>query len=156
MFDPEKWAVWHYTANIVNDGTNAGTHSYTISITVGSCAVLLGGEILNGDTVARNLSALLRDNDGVTIRRVLPATSTAGGSTRQIPTSELSADDGPSDAGSPVVLAGGETFLVQAASVAVNDDSRLAIQFLISGDKPTVVLSSPTGATETVTEDRVV
>ncbi len=156
MFDPTKWAVWEYRATIVNDGVNSGNHDYRITPGAGNLCILLGGQVQNGDTVGRVVTVQLLDTDNAIIRRLIPAVSVGAGSRREFPTSEVSADDAPASDGSPVVVAGVEDLLVSIASLAVNENTELSIQMLISGPVPTVVLASPTDAVETVTTDVVV
>lgn len=156
MFDPGEWAVWHYRATITNDGANSGNHVYNFSPGGGNMMILLGANLHNGDLSARNAQALLRDNDNNPIRRPLFLGSVAAGAERQIPTSELSSDDGSASDPPGEVIAGWEDLNVSVDSLAVNENTDLAIQFLISAAPPTVTLTSPTGATESETENRVV
>lgn len=156
MFDPSQWAVWDYRATITNDGATSGNHTYSISPGKGNMAVLLGGEVLNGEaSSARNIAILLANADSAVIRRVLVSTSVAAGTVRQFPTSEATADDGSSSTPPDVVIAGTELLDITISSIGVNENTALAIQFLISGSKPVVTLTSPANATEAVTEDTV-
>lgn len=155
MFDPDKWAVWHYRATIANDGSNSGNHGYNFTPGAGNILVVLGGILFNGDTVALNGSVIVRNSDNNDIRRILPTTSIAGGSSREFPTKELSSDDGVASA-EGVVVSGDEDLQILLASVNVNDDSLVSLYGLVSGGPPTVTLISPTGATETETENRIV
>ncbi len=156
MMDLEKWAVWHFRATIVNDGVNSGNHDYVFTAGAGNVMVLLGGQILNGDAAGRVATVQLRDTDNAVIRRLIPAVTIAAAGRREFPTSEASADNASASDGSPLVVSGTEDLLASLASLAVNENSEVAVQFLISGGIPTVVLTSPTGAVETETENRVV
>ncbi len=156
MFDPETWAVWDYRATIVNDGASAGGHSYTITPGAGNTAILLGGQFLNGDSVGRTCSVTLRDTDDNPIRRILPDVTVAAGARREFPTSQGTADSGASSDGNPTLIAGTENLFVVVNSLAINQDSELSVQFLVSGGPLTVSLISPGTAVETVTENRIV
>ncbi len=156
FFDPGKWAVWHYRATIVNDGTNTGNHLYNFVPGAGNILILLGGHFLNGDIAGRQGLVTLVDSDGVELRRILFSVSVGAGKRREFPTSEVSADDGNSAAEAPVVASGTEELRVQIQSLAINQNTEVAIQFLVSGGAPTVGLTSPTGAVETETENRIV
>ncbi len=156
MFDPEKWAVWEYRATIVNDGVNSGNHDYRIIPGAGNMAILLGGQLLNGDTTGRTATVQLLDTDNAIIRRLISARPVGAGSRREFPKSEVTADDREASDGSPMVVAGVEDLLVSIASLAINENTELSIQMLVSGGVPSVVLISPTDAVETVTTDVVV
>lgn len=155
-FDPEKWAVWHYRATIVNDGANSGSHTYDISPGAGNVGILLGGQFLNGDAAGRTCQVFARDTDDNRFRSLLPNTTVAAGARREFPTSEATGDNNPATGGSPVMIAGTESVFVSVLAVAVSQDSEMSVQFLVSAGPPSVTLTSPTGATETVTEDRIV
>ncbi len=156
MFDLEKWAVWHFRATIVNDGSSAGGHSYTVTAGAGNVAVLMGGQFLNGDTVGRTCSVHMRDTDDYEIRALLPSTTVAAGARREFPTAEATGDDGSSSDGGPVILAGTEDLFVVINSLAINQNSELSLQFLVSAGLPSVALVSPGTAVETITENRIV
>ncbi len=156
MFDPEKWAIWHYRATILNDGSNSGNHDYLFTPGAGNICILFGGMLLNSDTAGRNGQVILRNTDGDPIRNVMADSSIGAGNDRQFPTSQLSQNELSASIPPEVVVAGTESLFVRLTSVAVSENSELSLQFLISGGTPTVVLTSPTGATETETENRVV
>ncbi len=155
MYDPGLWAVWGYRVTIVNDGSNSGSHIYSVRPTQGSVAILLGGELLNGDTSTRTASAFLLSPGASAIRRALFAQSVVAGAIRQFPTTELTGDNGDGSASSPFVVASGQRFDVTIAAVAVSQNTACILQFLIHGTPPTVILTSPTDAVEVVVEDRV-
>lgn len=155
MFDPEKWAVWDYRATIVNDGTNTGNHDYVFVPGAGNICILIGGSVLNGDTNSRTAQVALRNADSATIRGILPGTAVAAGNTRQFPTSQGSGDGGPASVPPEVVATGTEEFLVQVQALAINENTVVALQFLVFGGPPTVTLTSPTDAVETETENRI-
>lgn len=154
MTDLEKWGVWHYRATIVNDAGTSGTHSYVASPGAGSVVILLGGQLLNGDTVSRNAQVTLRDTDNETLRRILPTVSVAAAARRDFPTTESTADGGASANG--IIVSGTEDFLVSIISLAASENTELSLQGLVYGASPTVTITSPANAVETVTEDRIV
>ncbi len=157
MFDPAQWAVWQYRATITNDGINSGDHDYVISPGVPNIMVLLGGEVLNGDTSGRAISILQRNVDDSNIRAILPSTTVAAAADRQFPTSESSADNGIASVPPDIVLVGSQNIIVRVASVAVSENTALSVHFLIwGGATPTVTLVSPTDASEVETENRIV
>lgn len=156
FFDPGKWGVWDYAATIVNDGVNSGSQVYEFTPGAGNVCILIIGSLLNGDTGSRNGQALVRNGDDTAVRRVFANTTMAGGVRRQFPTSELSSDDNHASDGTPVIVSGVEDLEIALASVAVSENSAVEVQMLVSGGPPTVVLTSPTGATETETENRIV
>lgn len=156
FFDPDKWAIWEYRATVLNDGVNTGNHDYAFTAGRGNICVLLGGEVLNGDATARNILIILRTVGNNTLRSLMMSTSVAAGSKRSFPTSESSSDDGFASVPPDIVIAGDEKLFVRVSSLAINENTEIDVQMLISGTPPTVVITSPTGATETETENRVV
>ncbi len=156
MFDPDKWAVWHFRATIVNDAGASGSHEYLFTPGAGNVLILLGGSLLNGDTSTRVGLARLRNTDADIIRQVLENSSVVAGATRDFPTSQSTGDNLSASDGSPVVVAGTEDFLVGIVSVAVSENTEVSIQFLVSGGPPTVTFTSPASAVETETENRIV
>ena len=157
FFDPEKWSVWEYRATIVNDGSNSGTHTYVLTAPDGGVLILLGGRVFNGDTSTRTILAQTRNRDNDVIRDPIESVAAPGGTRLNFPTAELmGTGDGNASDGTHYVIAGGEDFLVQVASVAVSQDTNLSMQFLVSGGPAAVVLTSPTGATETETTNVIV
>lgn len=156
FFDPGTWAVWHFRATIVNNGVNSGNHEYNITPGAGNICILIGGEVLQGDSSStRAVDILLRNDDDDRIRLVLSAI--IGTSTRRdFPTSESSADANFASVGAPFIISGTEDLNVLLSSLAINQDSELSLQMLVFGGPPTVVLTSPTDAVETETENRIV
>ncbi len=156
MFDPTTWAVWDYRATIVNDGVNSGDHQYVFTPGPGNICILLHGRILNGDAAGRTCSAVVRNADDDDIRNVLTAQSVAAAAFRGFPTSEATGDNNTSSDGAPVVISGIEDLRVNVATVAVSENTELTLQMLVLARPPTPTLTSPTDATETETENRVV
>ena len=155
-FDPGKWAVWTYRATIVNDGVNTGQHLYVFTPGAGNICILIGGKVLNGDATGRAGNVRLRNVDGDRVRDVLRNQTIGAGKERDFPTSELAGDDNSASVPPDVVVAGTEDLAVEVSSLAINEDTSVSIQMLVSGGPPAVVLTSPTGATETETENRIV
>lgn len=155
-FDPEKWAVWDYRATILNDGVNSGNHAYVFTAGAGNICILVGGKVLNGDPASRAGNVRLRNGDDDRIRDVLRNQTIAGDKERDFPTSELAGDDNSASVPPEVIISGVEDLIVNVSSIAVSEDSAVSLQMLVSGGPPTVVLTSPTGATETETENRIV
>ncbi len=155
MFDPEKWAVWDYRATIVNDGVNSGNHTYLFTAGAGNICILLGGRVLNGDAAGRTVVVHLRNADLARIREILVLATVAAGKVRNFPTTEDTSDGGSASSPPPVVVAGTENLFVQVASLAVNENTEVDVQFLVSSGPLVVDLTSPTDAVETETENRI-
>ena len=158
FFDPHTWGMWTFRVTFLNDGSTSGTHQVDIQPGDGNICVLLGGSFDNGDGSARNSNLNKNNADGNAVRHLLGGTavSVGAGAVRNFPTSEATADENAASSPPPIVFAGTEKLVWQLLSVAVNENSIFAVEMLVSGGPPTVTLTSPNGATETETENRII
>ena len=155
MFDPEVWATFNYRATILNDGANSGNHDYLFEPGEGGIMGEITGQILNGDAAGRTITIQTRDADDNISRQWLG--NTVGSNTRrQFPTSQTSGDNGLSSSPPAPWAAGSMDFFIRIASVAVSENTEVSLACLVLELPPTVTLTSPTGATETETENRIV
>jgi hypothetical protein len=149
-------ATWVYRANIVNDGVNAGNHVYLVSPGAGNEMEILYGSLLNGDATNRSALARIEDDEGNILAEILLAFTLNAGIRASFPAVDEAAATGMGlAAGSRLILSGAMQARFQISSVAVSEDTAFAIVCRIRGARPTVTLTSPTGATETVDKDQV-
>lgn len=158
MIDLDQWREYEFDALITNDGINSGNHDYRFVPGVGNAMIVLYGRIANLDGSARTITALIRTQTdvGLGFFLVVAGVSVAAGEGRNFPTSESTADNGMNTPVGPWMLSGPNRLFFRVASVAVNQDSRLTLHALVSMNAPTVLLVSPTDATETIAQDKVI
>ncbi len=151
-------ALWVFHADIVNDVTNSGPHTYSIVPGAGNEMELLYGTFLNGDTSNRTFQAVIDDGanslgtfvgdpGGITLNL---------GESHGFPVAEarLAAGTGTA-AGQRFIIAGTMRLRFILQAVSVNQDSALGFVCRIRGGLPTVTLTSPTDAAETVNTNQV-
>lgn len=147
-------AVWVYHADIVNDGSNSGNHIYSIVPGGGNEMEILYGQLVNGDTSAR-VATIMIDDGANQITRFLALTLGAGG-VHGFPISNVVTAAG---AGSGpyvrLIVAGSMRLRANVDAIAVSENTGLAIACRIRGGIPTVTLTSPTDAVETVNMNQV-
>lgn len=149
-------ATWTFRATITNDGANSGNHIYDFSPGARSEFEVLYGSIFNGDAAGRGAQVRILNPDDDIVGDMVPNTFTlATGARMPFPATDEIADN----AGVSTrrwIITGNMAVSVRVNSVAVSQDSAVGITVRIRGAIPTVTLTSPTGATETVTESGVV
>ncbi len=114
---------------------------------------IMDGELFNGDTSGRSATIEKRTDGADRMTTIHNATLGAGAVFSLLPTVASAAVPFFSQG---IFLAGGMDLRLTLAAVAVSEDSRLGITARIDGGIPSVTLTSPTDATETVNEDKVV
>lgn len=142
-------ALWVYHADIVNNGANSGNQVYSIVPGVGNELEVLYGTVFNGDAAGRSTTVII--DDGTNNLSLMVSETLGSAASRDFPSSNTSRGA----AGQRYILAGTMRLITTVASVAVSQDSRLGLCCRIRGDLPTVTLTSPTGATETVNRNQV-
>lgn len=153
-------ATWGYRAEITNDGTNSGNHDYRVTPGAGKDIQILYGSVRNADTTARTgrIDILSPDADvfGVLLGEFDAGVSITADQGMGYPYAQpFNAGGGPSAAGQPYMLAGTMDLRFLLQSVATLQNSFFTIVARIRAAVPTVVLTSPAGATETVDMNRV-
>lgn len=154
----EYWegATWVYHATVTNDGTNSGTHEYDVIPGAGNELEILYGLVFNGDTSARTIVARIQDADGGNfLAFIVPSGSIAAAGRISFPVNDPHAANSAANAGARFLLSGTMSLNAQVQSIAVNQDSEFGIACRIRGGLPSVVFTSPTGATETVNTNQV-
>lgn len=149
----EYWdgATWAYQAEIVNAAA-AGNHTYDISSGEGSEFEIIGGQLLQGDTVSR--TAHIRIDDGTTtIIDIFPSTSTAAGTLIKFPSTL--ANDARILVARPWIVSGTLRLIATVESVGANDDSTLGLICRIRGSVPTATETGGAGATVNNNVERV-
>lgn len=151
-------ALWVYHADIVNDGSNSGNHIYLMTVGAGNELEVLYGSILNGD--ASNRVAFVRIDDGAELIAPLlgdlEGITLNSGQSHGFPYAPAEASGGAAaGAGARYLMAGAMRLRAQVTAIAVSQDSAFGIACRIRGEIPTVVLTSPTDAVETVNTNRV-
>lgn len=147
------WAIWAYHADIVNDGTNSGNHVYAIVAGPGNELEVIGVALLNGDATDRQGTLEFEDEEPDRLGRAFSRTHSAG-TIVGFPYAEDDFGSGLA-AGPPYSIAGVMALRWTLASVAVSQDSALGIWGRIREGLPTVTLTSPTDAVETVNKNQV-
>jgi len=166
-FEEMRGPLWAYVATITNGAGGAGSHFYDVTPTAGGEIELLGGHIVNGDTVAVTFNVRITDGtdaDGVApaetdiLFELVPrAASLAAGTMRCFPTANVSADGGPAGAfGSPIRIRGTMKLKVNTGSVALSQDTQLSLLGrLKSSNYPAVTLNGASTPTLTVVTNQV-
>lgn len=150
--------LWVYHADIVNDGSNSGNHTYSIAQAAGDEMEVLYGIFLNGDTSNRTLQALIDDgaNTLAALLGDIGGFTLNAGASQGFPVADPRASaGGGSSGGIRYIVAGAMRLRFVLGSVAVSQDSALGIVCRIRGAIPTVTLTSPADAVETVNTNRV-
>lgn len=148
-------ALWVYHADITNDGSNSGNHQYVVTPGAGNEMRVLYGTLANDDTSTRASEVWIRDAGGRLIARLRGRGNAVAGDDRSFPLSNVSGSlDESSIGGSEIVVAGAMDIIAVVESVATSQDTAFAIVCRIRGGIPTVVLTSPTDAVETVNTNR--
>lgn len=145
-------ALWVYHADITNDGSNSGNHVYSVSQAVGSEMEVIGGRVLNGDASSRTLDVYIDDGTN----QIMPLITTkALGAGDEIPLLSRGGSD-ITPFFNRVLLSGTMRLIVNIAALAVNKDTAVGIICRIRYPPlPTVTLTSPTNAVETVNTNLV-
>ena len=147
--------TWVYHADILNDETNSGTHSYEVSPGRGNELEVLYGRLLNLDSTARTVNANVDDDAGNQIGHMIPTNFSLTQAQRiGFPVID-EANSNAAVNSNRWFLSGAMTLQVEIASIAVSQDTVFSISCRIRGGLPTVTLTSPTGATETVNRNQV-
>ncbi len=143
-------ATWVFNADITNDGSNSGTHEYDVSPGAGNEMEILYGMLRNDDAAGRVTRVVI--TDATTNREIANLAQKDQTLAAGAPVSFPNAGGAVTHvaAGSRLILSGGLTLHAQVAAVAVSQDTEFSIVARIRGGVPTVVLTSPTDAVETV------
>lgn len=160
IFEPleidEYWGgrTWTYAADVTNDVTNSGTHEYDTVPGAGNEMEVLYGLLKNDDTSARTGFARIRDTtEAFELGRVTPSFSITAGQHLPFPVVDEAGSAGASRG--RWIITGTMQLNVELLSVAVSQDSAFHLVARIRGGLPTVTITSPTGATETVSLNAV-
>lgn len=150
-------ALWVYHADITNNGSNSGNHTYAVVPGAGNEMEVLYGLILNGDASNRTAGVLIKDGAGGNIiSRILSSFTLNAGISHAYPVAdERSATGAGINAGARIIIGGTIELSATFASIAVSQDTAFAIVCRIRGGLPTVTLTSPTDAVEVVNTNQV-
>ncbi len=153
----EYWAgaLWIYQANITNDGSNSGSHIYDVVPGAGNEFEVLYGRLSNDDTAGRNGSVTIEGEASLPVSTLLRRASIGANTHRNFPVAAAPADLSEASAGTRFIVAGTMTITAILEAVAVSQDSAFAIVCRIRGRLPTVTLTSPTDAVETIDTNQV-
>ncbi len=144
-------ATWIYHADVTN-GANAGSHTYELVPGAGGNELeILFGAIFNDDVSTRTLQ-LFYEDDADNILYSVGSAITAG-NPLAIPTQTSTSDAKLGSA--RWILSGTSRLRAVANSIAANQDSAFGITCRIRGASPTVTITSPAAATETVNTEKV-
>lgn len=147
--------TWVYHADITNDGSNSGNHTYSVVPGAGNELEVLYGRILNGDAAARTSQVLVKDVVGGEILARIVNRSLGAGLDHSFPAVSEAVDSAKLSAGARIIIAGLMELQAVIAAVAVSQDSAFGVVCRIRGGVPTVTLTSPTDAVEVVNRDQV-
>lgn len=150
-------ALYVFQADIVNNGANSGNHIYAVTSGVGSEMELLYGNVFNGDGSNRTITGVIQDDGGEDLGFPIPSghTLNAGNNYSFPATDAPAATHTAFSAGVRPIFGGGMLLRVQVSSIAVSQDTEFALVLRIRGAIPTVTMTSPTGATETINTNKV-
>lgn len=113
--------------------------------------------MFNGDTSNRIAFVVVEEPGGEDVMELLASSTLNAGAVFRFPSLGAAvAATGNLVALRRVTLAGIMTLRTSIAAIAINQDSNVAIGAKIWGRKPTVTLTSPANAVETVNADRVI
>mgnify|MGYP001614663689 FL=1 len=163
--EPMRGPLWVFVATITNGAGGAGSHFYDVEVGAGGELELLGGLIVNGDTVGVTFNVRITDGtdtDGAApaqtdiIMELVPvAVSLAAAASRSFPTANASADNGPG-APFPVLIRGTMKLKVNTGSVALSQDTQLSLWGRIrNSDYPAVTLNGASTPVLTVVTNAV-
>jgi hypothetical protein len=149
-------ATFIYYIRIVNDGSNSGNHEIEISPGVGNELEILYGSIFNGDTAARTILCIIQGQDSSEYSYLLPRNFSLGAGLKvPFPVTDEVEGGGALSGARRLIVSGDMKLYVRIASVGLSQDSEFGVIMRTRGDAPAVTVTSPTGATETVRENRV-
>lgn len=147
-------ATWVYHATVTNDGATSGNHVYVVSPGVGQEMEVLYGRLFNGDGSARTAFANTRNAGGDVLTTYLATISLGVQGHYPFPQIDESTTGGSSLGPTRKILSGTMDITFNVNSIAINQDTAFSIVARIRGGLPTVTITSPAGATETVDENR--
>lgn len=159
--DLEYWsgATWVLRAIITNDACCSGTHNYAVVPGEGSEMEILYGTTTNADSAGRVASVRILDADGGNVLTSFGELTITAGERFPFPSSDGSLSGTHTEiaarAGNRYTVSGTMALEFNIAAIAVNQDSRFAVVCRIRGSVPTVTLTSPSGATEAVSTNKV-
>lgn len=148
MRDYWDGATWLYQAQITNDADGSGAIEVEVVPGAGNEMEVLAVDIVNGDTVARTLSAYVDDASGGNAVILLFSGSTAAGSRRSWPSNETGDDAGAHS--HKLIVSGTMALRLRAAGVAASQDASFGIIARVRGDSPDAA-ESGNGTAPTIT-----
>jgi len=154
-----KWegATWAFQGTIANGAGGAGDQTYAVTPGEGNELEVLYGEVLNGDTVARNVSVQV--DDGTNIFAFVPwnGLSLGAGSRQGFPQAITGTSANLLGAvPTRLIVSGSMRLLVTVAAVAASQDSALGLVARLRGPTlPTVTLAGASTPTLTTNVNRV-
>ena len=149
----QDYRLWVYEATILNDGAASGDHTYLMSQAAGDVTRLLYGAVRNADTSARTLDVDVFVASTRAVPALIEAYSLAAGGTAVFPRKSTTSLEMVADA--PVPIPSNASLRAILAAVAISQDSAILLVCEIQGQKPTVALTYPLGATPTVATNEV-
>lgn len=153
----EFWAgsMWNFRATILNNGANSGDHVYSAVLADGDEMEVLYGRIENSDTASRAGLAKIFSSDGDELASFGEKTLNAGAILYFPNAGGAPGTGGAALATSKFMVSGAMEFQARVNAVGTSKDTFFAIACRLRGDPPTVTLTSPTGATETISTNEV-
>lgn len=152
-------ATWVFRVTITNDGANSGTHEVDITPGARNDMWLLYGSIRNGDASTRTAQIVIEDDSANILASLIPGFANGVALTANDsfpwPTNDETGASAANVIHQPLMLAGAMNLHNQLTSVAVSQDSSVSVVARIRGALPTITITSPTGATETVDTNRI-
>ncbi len=149
-------ATWIYRATITNDGTNSGTHTYSVVPGAGNEFELVAGVLFNGDTTGRVVTGMIAAPAGDVLNRLIERNDSLGAGAEQgFPSAPIVGDNAPGAAGPRYIVAGTMILRCSVAAVAINQDTAFGVTIRFRGATPVPALTSPTDAVEVVVINQV-
>ncbi len=156
-----RWATWLYHATVKNDGITLGNHEYDVTCGVGSRFEFGWGTLSNRDlSNAHNWFVIIQDAlDCDQVGTMATFTSITAGVRGVFPdrlSYAAAVRDQMGYGGTPLEISGGTFLHAEIQSLPINEDTEFSMNVRVRGAKPTVAITSPAGADETVNFDRMV
>jgi len=138
---------WNYVIRvqtITNGAGGAGDQTWPVLTSTDSEVEIFQMDVTNGDTLARNVSAVV-DDATTTIATLLAASSLNAAAITRWPYvgGAFAAAGNNPEAAAPLHIGNGARVLWTIAAVAASQDTTFAIRFRFRGQMPTII---PTGA----------
>ncbi len=153
-----RWATWVYHAKVINDAITSGNHEYDVTPGAGGQFEFGWGTISNRDlSTARNGFVIIQDSlDGDQIGTMMGFQSIGPGIRGVFPDRfayAASVQQQMGYGGTPLRVPSNAFLHAEIQALPINEDTEFSMVVRVRGRKPTVTITSPSGATETVNTD---